>query len=418
MSAVETAIAPAPYDVERVRADFPILSQTIAGHPLVYLDNAASAQRPYQVLDAIRRYYETSHANVHRGTHQLSVRATEAYEEARHTVADHIGADAAEVVFVRGTTEGINLVAGSWGAASVGPGDEIVLTKMEHHSNLVPWQLLAERSGATLRFVDVSVGEQLLLEDYERLLSGRTRLVAVTHVSNTLGVINPVREIAQLAHEVGALCLVDGAQAAPHQELDMGTIGCDFYAFSGHKMCGPTGIGVLWARRELLEEMNPYQGGGEMISSVALWGSTWAEVPHKFEAGTPNIAGAIGLAAAIRYLNGIGLDVLHRYETELISYALDRLGEIEGLRIYGPQEERAGVISFTYRDIHAHDLATILDHYGIAIRAGHHCNQPLMAHLGVDATARASLYLYNTRAEIDALYDGIHIAAQVFGESV
>jgi len=418
MSAVETAIAPAPYDVERVRADFPILSQTIAGHPLVYLDNAASAQRPYQVLDAIRRYYETSHANVHRGTHQLSVRATEAYEEARHTVADHIGADAAEVVFVRGTTEGINLVAGSWGAASVGPGDEIVLTKMEHHSNLVPWQLLAERSGATLRFVDVSVGEQLLLEDYERLLSGRTRLVAVTHVSNTLGVINPVREIAQLAHEVGALCLVDGAQAAPHQELDMGTIGCDFYAFSGHKMCGPTGIGVLWARRELLEEMNPYQGGGEMISSVALWGSTWAEVPHKFEAGTPNIAGAIGLAAAIRYLNGIGLDVVHRYETELISYALDRLGEIEGLRIYGPQEERAGVISFTYRDIHAHDLATILDHYGIAIRAGHHCNQPLMAHLGVDATARASLYLYNTRAEIDALYDGIHIAAQVFGESV
>ena len=418
MSAVETAIAPAPYDVERVRADFPILSQTIAGHPLVYLDNAASAQRPYQVLDAIRRYYETSHANVHRGTHQLSVRATEAYEEARHTVADHIGADAAEVVFVRGTTEGINLVAGSWGAASVGPGDEIVLTKMEHHSNLVPWQLLAERSGATLRFVDVSVGEQLLLEDYERLLSGRTRLVAVTHVSNTLGVINPVREIAQLAHEVGALCLVDGAQAAPHQELDMGTIGCDFYAFSGHKMCGPTGIGVLWARRELLEEMNPYQGGGEMISSVALWGSTWAEVPHKFEAGTPDIAGAIGLAAAIRYLNGIGLDVVHRYETELISYALDRLGEIEGLRIYGPQEERAGVISFTYRDIHAHDLATILDHYGIAIRAGHHCNQPLMAHLGVDATARASLYLYNTRAEIDALYDGIHIAAQVFGESV
>jgi cysteine desulfurase/selenocysteine lyase len=419
MSAVGTAIAPAPYDVERVRADFPILSQTITGHPLVYLDNAASAQRPYQVLEAIRRYYETSHANVHRGAHRLSVRATEAYEDARQTVADHIGADATEVVFVRGTTEGINLVAGSWGRAGVGPDDEIVLTKMEHHSNLVPWQLLAERSGATLRFVDVSVGgEQLLLEDYERLLSERTRLVAVTHVSNTLGVINPVREIARLAHEAGALCLVDGAQAAPHHELDMGALGCDFYAFSGHKMCGPTGIGVLWARRELLEEMEPYQGGGEMISSVALGRSTWAEVPHKFEAGTPNIAGAIGLAAAIRYLNGIGLDVLQTYETELISYALDRLGEIEGLRVYGPREKRAGVISFTYGDIHAHDLATILDRCGIAVRAGHHCNQALMAHLGVDATARASLYLYNTRADIDALSEGIHLAAQVFGESV
>jgi cysteine desulfurase/selenocysteine lyase len=418
MSAVGTVIAPAPYDVERVRADFPILSQSINGHPLVYLDNAASAQCPYQVLEAIRRHYETSHANVHRGAHELSVRATEAYEDARHTVAHHIGADAAEVVFVRGTTEGINLVAGSWGTANVGPDDEIVLTKMEHHSNLVPWQLLAERSGATLRFVDVSVGGQLIMSDYARLLSERTRLVAVTHVSNTLGVINPVSEIARLAHEAGALCLVDGAQAAPHHELDMGAIDCDFYAFSGHKMCGPTGIGVLWARRELLEEMTPYQGGGEMISSVTLRRSTWAEVPHKFEAGTPNIAGAIGLAAAIRYLSGIGLNVLHRYETELISYALDRLGEIEGLRIYGPREGRAGVISFTYKDIHPHDLATILDHRGIAIRAGHHCNQPLMAHLGVDATARASLYLYNTRAEIDALCDGIHLAARVFGESV
>jgi len=416
MSTVETAIAVAPYDVERVRADFPILSQTINGHALVYLDSAASAQRPYQVLDAIRLHYETSHANVHRGAHELSVRATDAYEGARRTVADHIGADVAEIVFVRGTTEGINLVAGSWGTANVGPGDEIVLTKMEHHSNLVPWQLLAQRTGATLRFVDVSPEGRLVLEDYGRLLSARTRLVAVTHISNSLGVVNPVREIARLAHEAGALCLVDGAQAAPHRELDMGEIGCDFYAFSGHKMCGPTGIGVLWARRELLDEMPPYQGGGEMISSVTLEASTWADAPLKFEAGTPNIAGAIGLAEAIRYLDRLDLDVLHTYEMELTRYALDRLDEIEDLRIYGPREGRAGVISFTYKDIHPHDLATILNHRGIAIRAGHHCNQPLMKHLGVDATARASLYLYNTREEIDALCDGILLSARVFGE--
>ncbi len=417
MSTVETAIAVAPYDVERVRADFPILSQSIKGHPLVYLDSAASAQRPNQVLEAIRLHYETSHANVHRGTHELSVRATDAYEGARQTVADHIGADVAEIVFVRGTTEAINLVAGSWGAANVGPGDEIVLTKMEHHSNLVPWQLLARRTGATLRFVDVSPEGRLVLEDYGRLLSARTRLVAVTHISNSLGVVNPVREIARLAHEAGALCLVDGAQAAPHRKLDMGELGCDFYAFSGHKMCGPTGIGVLWARRELLDEMPPYQGGGEMISSVTLEASTWADVPLKFEAGTPNIAGAIGLGAAIRYLDRLDLDLLHTYEMELTRYALDRLDEIEGLRIYGPREGRAGVISFTYKDIHPHDLATILDHRGIAIRAGHHCNQPLMKHLGVDATARASLYLYNTREEIDALCDGILLSARVFGES-
>ncbi len=417
MSTVETAIAAVPYDVERVRADFPILSQTINGHALVYLDSAASAQRPYQVLDAIRLHYETSHANVHRGAHELSVRATDAYEGARRTVADHIGADVAEIVFVRGTTEGINLVAGSWGTANVGPGDEIVLTKMEHHSNLVPWQLLAQRTGATLRFVDVSPEFRLVLDDYRRLLSERTRLVAVTHISNSLGVVNPVREIARLAHEAGALCLVDGAQAAPHRKLDMGEIGCDFYAFSGHKMCGPTGIGVLWARRELLDEMPPYQGGGEMISSVTLEASTWADAPLKFEAGTPNIAGAIGLAEAIRYLDRLDLDALHTYEMELTRYALDRLDEIEDLRIYGPREGRAGVISFTYKDIHPHDLATILDHRGIAIRAGHHCNQPLMKHLGVDATARASLYLYNTREEIDALCDGILLSARVFGES-
>jgi cysteine desulfurase/selenocysteine lyase len=416
---METVVVAPPYDIDAVRRDFPILEQEVNGHPLVYLDSAASSQRPLAVLDAVRRHYKTSHANVHRGAHELSARATEAYEDARACVAAHIGAeDAAEIVFVRGTTEAINLVASSWGKARIGPGDEILLTKMEHHSNIVPWQLLAEDTGATLRFVDVSPEGRLVLEDYGRMLSERTRLVGVTHISNSLGVINPVREIAALAHEAGALCLVDGAQAAPHLALDMGELGCDFYAFSGHKMCGPTGIGALWARRAILEDMPPYQGGGEMIASVTLDGSTWAAVPHKFEAGTPSIAGAVGLGAAIRYLDGVGLDAIRRYETELVGYALERLGEIEGLRIYGPTDGRVGVLSFTYLDVHAHDLATILDQKGIAIRAGHHCNQPLMEHLGVDATARASLYLYNTPQEIDALCEALHLAGELFCRSL
>ncbi|UCG75915.1 MAG: cysteine desulfurase [Gemmatimonadota bacterium] len=416
---METTPAAPAYDVGAVRRDFPILDQLVHGRPLVYLDSAASAQRPRQVTEAIRRHYETSHANVHRGAHELSLRATEAYEGARASVARHIGASSeAEVVFVRGTTEAVNLVAGSWGAVNMGPGDEILLTKMEHHSNIVPWQLLAERTGARLRFVDVSPDGQLVMADYARLLSERTRLVGVTHVSNTLGVINPVREITELAHDAGALCLIDGAQATPHLQVDVARIGCDFYAFSGHKMCGPTGIGVLWARRELLEAMPPYQGGGEMISSVTLEGSTWAAVPQKFEAGTPNIAGAIGLAEAIRYLDGIGLDALQRYESELAGYALERLGRIEGLRVYGPRSDRVGVLSFTYLDIHAHDLATILDQRGIAIRAGHHCNQPLMDHFGVDATARASLYLYNTHEEVDALCEALDLAGELFCRSL
>jgi cysteine desulfurase/selenocysteine lyase len=416
---METAVVAPPYDIDAVRRDFPILEQEVNGHPLVYLDSAASSQRPLAVLDAVRRHYKTSHANVHRGAHELSARATEAYEDARACVAAHIGAeDAAEIVFVRGTTEAINLVASSWGKARIGPGDEILLTKMEHHSNIVPWQLLAEDTGATLRFVDVSPEGRLVLEDYGRMLSERTRLVGVTHISNSLGVINPVREIAALAHEAGALCLVDGAQAAPHLALDMGELGCDFHAFSGHEMCGPTGIGALWARRAILEDMPPYQGGGEMIASVTLDGSTWAAVPHKFEAGTPSIAGAVGLGAAIRYLDGVGLDAIRRYETELVGYALERLGEIEGLRIYGPTDGRVGVLSFTYLDVHAHDLATILDQKGIAIRAGHHCNQPLMEHLGVDATARASLYLYNTPQEIDALCEALHLAGELFCRSL
>jgi len=406
-----------PIDVEEIRGDFPILDQEVHGQPLVYLDNAASSQRPERVIEALSRYYRRDHANVHRGAHALSVRATEAYEEARETVAEHVGAtDASELVFVRGTTEAINLVAGAWGAAEVEEGDEILLTRMEHHSNLVPWQLLAERTGARLRFVDVRPrGRGLVMEDFDRLLSDRTRMVAVTHVSNTMGAVNPVAEIAERAHDAGALCLVDGAQAVPHMPVDVAEIGCDFYAFSGHKMCGPTGIGGLWARGELLEAMPPWQGGGEMISRVELESSTWAEVPQKFEAGTPNIGGAVALAEAVRYLEDVGMERIRRHDEELTRYALERLEEVSGVTVYGPLEDRAAVISFAYGDIHPHDLATILDRTGVAIRAGHHCNQPLMERLGVTATARASFALYNTPGEVDALVDGLEFAANVFG---
>ena len=401
--------------VERIRRDFPILNLRVNGHPLVYLDNAASSQRPRRVTDRILRYYQEEHANVHRGVHTLSTRATEAYEAARATVAEHIGAcEPAEVVFTRGTTEAINLIAGSWGIANLAEGDEVVLTKMEHHSNIVPWQLAAERTGATLRFADVTPGGVLDIEDLRELLGERTKLVAVTHVSNGLGTINPVREIAAMAHEAGALCLIDGAQAAPHLSLDVRELDCDFYAFSGHKMCGPTGIGALWARRDLLEDMPPYQGGGEMISEVRLDGASWAEVPHKFEAGTPNIAGAIGFGEAVCFLNDVGFDAILAHERALTAYALQRLGAVPGLELYGPSDGRVSVFSFTYGDIHPHDLSTILDQRGIAIRAGHHCNQPLMTHLQVDATARASLYLYNTVEEIDALIDGLLFAATIF----
>ena len=404
------------FDVESIRAEFPILDREVHGHRLVYLDSAASSQRPNRVIDRVARYYREEHSNVHRGVHTLSVAATEAYERARTKVARHLGAtEPAEVIFTRGTTEAINLVAGSWGLDRLSAGDEVLLTKMEHHSNIVPWQLVTARTGATLRFVDVTPEGRLDLDDLRRLLTERTRLVGVTHVSNGLGTVNPVAEIAALAHEAGALCLVDGAQAAPHLPPDVQAIGCDFYAISGHKMCGPTGIGALWARRQLLEEMPPYQGGGEMISEVTLEGSKWAELPQKFEAGTPNIAGAIGLGEAVDFLGEVGFDAIHRHERDLRAYALDRLLDVPGLRLYGPIEGRLGVFSFTYEDIHPHDLSTILDRLGIAIRAGHHCNQPLMHHLGVDATARASLYLYNTTDEVDLLVDGLSFAARIFG---
>lgn len=405
----------AALDVAKVRADFPILGREVHGRPLVYLDSAASSQKPRAVIDAISDYFSSHHANVHRGAHELSVEATDAYEGAREKIAAFIGAASPdEVVFTRGTTESINLVAYAWGR-SLEPGDEIVLTVMEHHSNLVPWQLLAERSGATIRYAQLTPEGRLDFDHLASLIGPATRLVGVTHVSNTLGVMNPIAEIAEIAHEADALCLVDGAQAAPHGGVDVDALGCDFYAFSAHKMCGPTGIGALWGRPELLETMPPFQGGGEMIAEVRLEGSTWAPVPAKFEAGTPAIAEAVGFGAAVDYLESVGLDAIRAHEEEIARYALDRLGELEHLRIVGPTENRLGVISFLYGDIHAHDLATILDRRGVAIRAGHHCNQPLMDYLGVDATARASFYLYTTRAEIDTLVEALLAARDLFG---
>ncbi|UCF21673.1 MAG: cysteine desulfurase [Gemmatimonadota bacterium] len=402
-------------DVAAIRRDFPILAQEVKGNRLVYLDNAASAQRPRAVLEALNRYYERDHANVHRGIHELSSRATRAYEGARETVARFIGAgDVGEVVFVRGTTEAINLVASAWGSYAIGEGDEILLTLLEHHSNIVPWQLLARRVGAQLKFVDIDDEGRLRMEQLEGLLTERTRLVAVTHVSNGLGTINPVGEIVTAARRVGARVLVDGAQAAPHLPLDVKALDCDFYAFSGHKMCGPTGIGVLWARRELLEEMDPYQGGGEMIELVELDRSTYKAPPHKYEAGTPNIADAVGLAAAIDYLTDIGLDRIGAHEHELVAYALERAASIPGFRAFGPGRGRAGVLSFELGDLHPHDVAQVLNDRGIAVRAGHHCNQPLMRRLGVTATTRASFYLYNDRDDVDALCDGLRAVIEFF----
>jgi cysteine desulfurase/selenocysteine lyase len=404
-------------DVREIRKDFPILDQRVNGHRLVYLDNAASSQRPRVVLDALVRYYERDHANVHRGIHELSTRATEAYERARATMARYIGAsDPDEVVFVRGTTEGINLVASAWGPDNIARGDEIVLTVLEHHSNIVPWQLLARRTGARLKWLDIDEDGRLRLDQLDDLLTDRTRLVCVTHVSNSLGTINPVAEIVEAAHRKGALALVDGAQAAPHLPIDVAAIGCDFYAFSGHKMCGPTGIGVLWGRRELLEEMSPYQGGGEMIEIVQLDESTYKSAPHKFEAGTPNVADAVALGAAVDYLRRVGLERLHAHELDLVSYALELCDRLPQFHQLGPLgDDRAGVLSFELEGIHPHDVGQLLNDQGIAVRAGHHCNQPLMRRLGLGATTRASFYLYNDRDDVEALYEGLRQALEFFG---
>jgi cysteine desulfurase / selenocysteine lyase len=404
-------------DIERIRQDFPILREEVNGQPLVYLDNAATTQKPRAVIDALVRYYETSNANIHRGIHTLAVRATEQYEAVRSKVATHIGAaDARDIVFTRNTTESINLVARAWGDVNIHEGDEIVLTLMEHHSNIVPWQLLARRTGATLKYVDFDAGGQLDMAQLRTLVGPRTKLVSVVHVSNVLGTINPVAEIAEIAHAVGALVLVDGAQSAPHMPLDVTALNCDFFAFSAHKMLGPTGVGVLWAREGLLESMEPFMGGGEMISLVKPEMSTWADMPHKFEAGTPNIADVIAFGAALDYLAGIGMANVREHEKRITAYAMNELSKIEQLTIHGPRdvELRGGAVSFSLGDVHPHDVSTILDGHGVAIRAGHHCAQLLMRRLGVPATNRASFYIYNSENEVDVLVDGLRHAMRVF----
>jgi cysteine desulfurase/selenocysteine lyase len=406
-------------DAERIRADFPALHQEVHGRPLVYLDNAATTQKPQAVLDAIQHYYARDNANVHRGIHELSRRATEAYEGARAKVAAWVGAtDPSEIVWTRGTTDAINLVAFGWGMDHVGEGDEILLSVLEHHSNLVPWQLLARRTGAMLRYIEIDENGEWILDDLPDLLSDRTRIVALSHVSNALGTINPVEKvIAEVRERTDAVVLLDGAQGAPLLPIDVQAIGADFYALSGHKMCGPTGIGALWGNEARLEEMGPYQGGGEMISLVERDASTWAEVPHKFEAGTPNIAGAVGMGAAVDYLAAVGRDEILAYEQELAGYALERLGEVPGIRIFGPKdvERRSGVVSFTLDSAHPHDISTIVDMEGVAIRAGHHCAQLVMQCYGTAATARASFYIYNTRDDVDRLVASLDKVLEIFG---
>jgi cysteine desulfurase / selenocysteine lyase len=409
------SLSPAAYDVQAVRHDFPILRERVHDKPLVYLDNAATTQKPQTVIDRLTTFYAHENANVHRGVHLLSERATDAYEDARRTVCRFLNAaDPREVVFVRGTTEAINLVAQSYGRSHVAPGDEIVITTMEHHSNIVPWQMLCEQTGARLRVVPITDAGELRLDAYEAALSERTKIVAVVHVSNALGTINPVPEIVRFAHGRGIPVLVDGAQAVAHMPVDVRRLDCDFYTFSGHKIFGPTGIGVLYAKAPLLEAMPPYQGGGDMISSVTFERTLYNVLPYKFEAGTPNIAGAIGLAAALDYVDAIGLDRINAYERELLAYGTDALSQIAGLRLTGTAADKAGILAFALEGVHPHDIGTILDRQGIAIRTGHHCCQPLMDRLGVPATARASLALYNTREEIDALAAALDTVREVF----
>jgi cysteine desulfurase/selenocysteine lyase len=402
-------------DLERLRQDFPILATTVRGKRLAYLDNAATSQKPRTVIEAVRRYYESENANVHRGVYDLSERATAAYEAAREKARAFLNAPTSrEIVFVRGTTEAINLVAASWGRRFLSRGDEVLISAMEHHSNIVPWQLICEERGAVLRVIPMNRRGELLLDAYEDLLGERTKLVAVAHVSNSLGTINPIREITRLARARGIPVLVDGAQGAPHLPIDVQDLGCDFYTVSGHKMFGPTGIGVLYGRSSLLEAMPPYQGGGDMIRSVTFAKTTFADLPAKFEAGTPHIAGAIGLGAAIDYLSSIDRDALAEHEADLVAYATAGLQEIAGVEIVGTAAHKASVVSFVLEGIHAHDVGTIVDQEGVAIRTGHHCTQPVMEFFGVPATARASVAFYNTRADIDALVAAVRRVRSVF----
>lgn len=403
------------FDVARIREDFPILGREVHGKPLVYLDNAATTQKPKSVLDALMHYYEMENANIHRGVHYLSQTATDAYEAARETVQRFLNAASSnEIIFVRGATEGINLVAQTYGRKHVQAGDEIVITALEHHSNIVPWQMLCEEKGAKLRVAPINDAGELLLDQFEALLNVKTKFVAVSHISNALGSINPIAKIVEIAHRRNLPVLVDGAQAVPHTSVDVQALGCDFYAFSGHKIYGPTGVGVLYGKRTLLDAMPPYQGGGDMIRSVSFEKTTYNTLPYKFEAGTPNMAGVIGLKAALDYVQNIGLDAIAAHEHDLLIYGTEALSTVPGLRLIGTAKQKAGVLSFVMDEIHPHDIGTVLDQQGIAIRTGHHCAQPLMDRFGIPATARASLAMYNTRAELDALVTGLHKLKEVF----
>ncbi|OJH42165.1 cysteine desulfurase [Cystobacter ferrugineus] len=405
----------ATLDMARIRADFPILHQEVRGRPLVYLDSAATTQKPRAVIDALVHYYTHDNANVHRGVHALSERSTQAYEGARERVRRFINArETKEIIFVRGCTEAINLVAQTYGRTKVGPGDEVLITAMEHHSDIVPWQMLCQQVGATLKMVPVDEHGELRLEQLDTLLTERTRLLAVTHVSNALGTVNPVKEITRRAHARGVPVLVDGAQAMQHFRVDVQDLDCDFYAFSGHKMFGPTGIGVLYGKAQMLESLPPWQGGGDMILTVTLDKTVYNRLPYRLEAGTPDISGAVGLAAALDYLDSVGREAIAAHDQELLEYGAKALESVPGLRLMGRARERSGVLSFLMEDVHAHDVGTILDREGVAIRAGHHCAQPLLACFGVAATVRASLALYNTREDIDALVRGLHKVREVF----
>ncbi|WP_117148918.1 MULTISPECIES: cysteine desulfurase [Paraliobacillus] len=403
-------------DVKAVRSQFPILDQNVNGSPLVYLDSAATSQKPLQVIEAINAYYRLDNSNVHRGVHTLGTRATDKYEGAREKVRGFIDAKSTEeIIFTRGTTTSINTVANCYGRTNLSEGDEIVITYMEHHSNIIPWQQLAKSTGATLKYIPLQSDGTITLDDVRQTITSKTKIVAVMHVSNVLGTVNPVKEIATIAHEHGAVILVDGAQAVPHMKVSVTDINCDFYAFSGHKMCGPTGIGVLYGKKALLERMEPVEFGGEMIDFVNLYDSTWKDLPWKFEAGTPIIAGAIGLGAAIDFLQDIGLNEITAHENKIVTYAMEQIRTIDGLTTYGPKE-RAGLITFNLDDVHPHDTSTVLDAEGIAVRAGHHCAQPLMKWLEVTATARASFYLYNTTDDVDRFVTGLNKAKEFFGD--
>jgi len=402
-------------DVEKIRQDFPILHQEVNEKPLVYLDNAATSQKPMQVINALDKYYQQDNANIHRGVHTLSERATTDYEQARGKVRNFINAGSdEEIIFVRGATEGINLIAQSYGRTNLKPGDEIIISTMEHHSNIVPWQLLCEQTGAVLKIIPINDDGELIMEEFEKLLGPKTKIVSIVHISNALGTINPVQHIIDHAHEHNAVTIIDGAQAAPHAAVDVQELDCDFYVFSGHKLFGPTGVGVLYGKTHLLEAMPPWQGGGDMIKMVSFEETMYADLPFKFEAGTPHIAGVIGLGAAIDYVNAIGLDAITAYEHDLLEYATAKASGVEGLRLIGTAEKKVSILSFIMESIHPHDIGTILDHEGVAIRTGHHCTMPVMTHFNVPATARASFAFYNTFEEVDRLIAAIEKAREVF----